>query len=134
MDAGRPVTTGLFADVDGHPRLLGSRCASCGGVSFPRADICPYCATEGIEAVELSDSGALWAWTAVTAAPPGYQGPVPFGFGVVELPEGIRVLSLLAESDPAALAMGRQMRLVTVVVGRDDDGTDVVSYAFEAAS
>jgi uncharacterized OB-fold protein len=134
MSAGRPVTTGLFAAVDGHPRLLGSQCGSCGGFSFPRADTCPYCATEGIEAVELSDSGALWAWTAVTAAPPGYLGPVPFGFGVVELPEGIRVLSLLTESDPAALAMGRQMRLVTVVVGRDDDGTDVVSYAFEAAS
>ena len=37
------------------------------------------------EEVRLSDVGRLWAWTAVTAAPPGYEGPVPYGFGIVEL-------------------------------------------------
>ena len=35
------------------------------------------------------------------APPPGYLGEVPFGFGVVELDEGLRVLGRLTESDPA---------------------------------
>ena len=96
------VREGLFTDGE-PPALLGSRCANCGDVLFPRADTCPYCAAEDPEPVELSRRGTLWAWTAVTAPPPGYQGEVPFGIGVVELPEGVRVIGRLTESDPATL-------------------------------
>ncbi len=32
-------------------------------------------------------------------APPGYAGAVPYGFGVVELPEGLRVITRLADPD-----------------------------------
>ena len=61
----------------------------------------------------LSSEATLWAWTAVTAAPPGYAGPVPFGFGVVELMhEQLRVITRLTEPDPARLAFGQPMRLV----------------------
>ena len=98
------VRDGLF--TDGTPALLGSRCTNCGNVHFPGVDTCPYCSAEDPEPVELSTPGTLWAWTAVTAPPPGYLGEVPFGIGVVELPEGVRVITRLTESDPAALADG----------------------------
>jgi uncharacterized OB-fold protein len=126
------VREGLFTDGD-PPSLLGSRCTVCGRTHFPRADTCPYCAAEDPEPVELSPHGTLWAWTAVTAPPPGYQGEVPFGFGVVELPEGVRVITRLTESDPAALSEGQPMELRVVPLHRDDDGNDVVTYAFGAA-
>ena len=61
----------------------------------------------------------LWAWTAVTAPPPGYQGEVPFGVGVVELPEGLRVITRLTEGDPGALASGQPMELRIVPLHRD---------------
>ena len=99
------VRDGLFTDGD-PPALLGTRCAACGSVHFPRADACTYCATEDPEPIELSRRGTLWAWTAVTAPPPGYHGEVPFGVGVVELPEGVRIITRLTESDPGALAAG----------------------------
>jgi uncharacterized protein len=126
-----PVREGLFTDGD-PPALLGTRCAACGSVHFPRADACTYCATEGPEPIELSRPGSLWAWTAVTAPPPGYQGAVPFGVGVVELPEGVRVITRLTESDPSALALGQPMKLRIVPLHRDD-GNDVVTYAFAPA-
>jgi uncharacterized OB-fold protein len=73
----------------------------------------------------------------VTARPPGYEGVVPYGFGVVELPEGIRVITLLTESDPARLEAGQAMRLTTVELETrtDDDGSPatVLTYAFEPA-
>jgi uncharacterized OB-fold protein len=123
------VRGGLFVS-GGTPRLLGSRCDACGSHSFPRADTCPYCSAGRSVPVELSRHGALWAWTAVTTSPPGYGGEVPYGFGVVELPEGLRVVSRLTEPDPARLHAGQAMRLVVVPVGRDDEGRDVESYAF----
>ena len=121
------VHEGLFT-TGNDPRLLGSRCADCSGHHFPRHTTCPYCSSDRVVEVELSPSGQLWAWTAVTAAPPGYTGPVPFGFGVVELPEGVRVITRLTESDPARLEFGQAMRLVVV-----DLADGVVTYAFEAA-
>ena len=123
------VRPGLFTDAE-EPALLGSRCGSCGSHLFPRADACSYCAAEEPEPVELSDRGTLWSWTAVTAPPPGYQGETPFGIGVVELPEGVRVITRLTESDPAALAEGQPMELRIVALHRDAEGNDVVTYAF----
>ena len=125
------VREGLFTDGN-PPALLGSRCTVCGRTHFPRADTCPYCASPDPEPVELSPRGTLWAWTAVTAPPPGYRGKVPFGFGVVELPEGVRVITRLTESDPAALSEGQTMELRVVPMHTDDEGNDVVTYAFAA--
>ena len=69
----------------------------------------------------------------MTAAPPGYRGEVPFGIGVVELPEGVRVITRLTENDPGALAEGQPMALRIVPLHMDDDGNDVVTYAFAPA-
>ncbi|HKA84608.1 MAG TPA: OB-fold domain-containing protein [Acidimicrobiales bacterium] len=64
--------------------------------------------------VSLPRTGSLWAWTAVTAAPPGYEGPVPYGFGVVELDGvGLRVVGRLTEPDPSALREGQPMVVTT---------------------
>ena len=91
---------------------------------------CPYCAAGGAPLVELSPTGTLWAWTSVNAPPPGYRGTTPFGFGVVELPEGLRVVARLTEADPARLSAGQPMRLAIVPLHTDDEGNDVVTYAF----
>lgn len=127
--AGVPVRPGLFTGGDA-PRLLGSRCRSCRRHCFPRAGTCPYCAGSETEPVELSGTGALWAWTAVTTAPPGYRGDVPYGLGVVELPEGVRVVTRLTEADPGALHEGQAMTLVTVPLHHDEEGRAVLAYAF----
>jgi uncharacterized OB-fold protein len=82
-----------------------------------------------VDDIELSPIGVLWAWTAVTAPPPGYEGPVPYGFGVVELPEGLRVISRLTEPDPAKLEFGQAMELVLEPVAHHD-GHRVLTYAF----
>jgi uncharacterized OB-fold protein len=124
-----PVHVGLFTDAD-PPGLLGGRCSNCGQHNFPRHEICPYCASDATEGAQLSAVGRLWAWTAVTHPPPGYQGEIPYGFGVVELPEGIRIVTRLTESDPARLSAGQPMHLVRAPLHLNDEGESVVTYAF----
>jgi uncharacterized OB-fold protein len=122
----RPVHDGLFTDE----HLIGGRCGACGRHHFPVAGICPYCGSDDTARVELSEAATLWGWTAVTAPPPGYEGDVPYGFGVVELPEGIRVISRVEEADPARLSFGMPVRFATVPLHTDDDGTTVETYTF----
>jgi uncharacterized OB-fold protein len=124
----RAVRDGLF--VDGDPaQLIVSSCGACSLLHFPAATTCPYCGTEGSVTTEVAGHGRLWAWTAVSAPPPGSLGEVPFGFGVVELDEGLRVIGRLTESDPCALALGDEMTLAVVTLASDDDGP-VTTYAF----
>ena len=80
---------------------------------------------------ESAATGTLWAWTWVTAPPPGYDGPVPYGFGVVELPEGLRVITRLVLDPDVAPTVGQPMRAVLDTVGTDpESGHDLVSWAF----
>jgi uncharacterized OB-fold protein len=119
---------------DGTIALIGGYSPTSGRHHFPRLDTCPYTGATDIETVTLSTEATLWLWTAVTAAPPGYAGPVPFGFGVVELQrEHLRVVTRLTESDPLRLTFGQPMRLVAETLP-GDDGEAVVTWAFEARS
>jgi len=123
----RTVVDGLFT-VD-PPRLLGARCGACGHHHFPRLEECPYCGFDALEPVELSDHGTLWGWTTVTAAPPGYLGTVPYGFGVVALPEGLRVVTRLSVPDDR-FEFGAPVRLRVVPLGPDGEDTEVLTWEF----
>ncbi|HEX4492738.1 MAG TPA: OB-fold domain-containing protein [Acidimicrobiia bacterium] len=133
--AQRSIAPDLF-DPDGNdgPVLHGGYSPTSGLHHFPRFARCPYTGADDVEPAELPTTGTLFLWTAVTAPPPGYAGPVPFGFGVVELPNGLRVITRITEPDPTALQAGASMRLVADVVAVDDDGTEVVAWAFAPES
>jgi uncharacterized OB-fold protein len=131
-----PVTEGVFTWPSDEPQLIGSRCADCGIVTFPVQDSCPRCASTAMEQHLLARRGTLWAWTTQDFPPPsppftGATGKefVPFGVGYVDLGD-VKVESRLTEHDAAKLRHGMEMELVVVPFRTDDDGNDVVTFAF----
>ena len=131
------VADGIFTMENGQPRLLGSRCTGCGNHMFPRQNGCPKCMTNEQEDVELATNGTLWAWTVQAFPPkaPPYLGPagddfVPYGVGYVELAGQVRVEARLTEADPKKLIIGMPMHLVLEPLCIDEDGNQVVTYAF----
>lgn len=125
------VTDGLFElGADGGGRLLGGYCSACARYHFPASGDCPYCSAQGCERRALSQRGRLCLFTTVVNRPPGYAGDVPFGFGVVELPEGLRVIARLTETAADRLAFDMPVRLAFVPLHVDDQGRQVVTYAF----
>jgi uncharacterized OB-fold protein len=127
----RPIAPDLFDCVDGVARLCASRCDACARLQFPAAGTCPYCGSASAAPTPVGPRGTLRLFTTVGTRPPGYRGPLPFGFGVVQL-EGtaLQVISRLTEPDPARLHVGQPVRLVLAPLCTDDDGTSVVTYAF----
>lgn len=105
--------------------LLGGYSPSSGHHHFPLSEVCPYTGADDVEAVDLPRTGTLWLWTAVSAAPPGYDGPVPYGFGVVALDgTDLRVIGRITEADPSNLREGQPMRVVAERFG------DVTTWGF----
>lgn len=133
MSTARPISPGLFRDEADGPRLLAGRCVACARLHFPASSTCPYCGTDGATPAAIGARGTLWLWTVVSTRPPGYRGPVPFGFGVVELADGgLRVVTRLTAAHLDSLSHAMPMRLVLDTLFTDDDGVAVVSYAYEA--
>lgn len=127
-----PIHTGLFT-LPGDPRgtrLLAARCPSCAGLHFPAGETCPYCGSDGCHVEAIGAEGRLSLWTAVRTAPPGYRGPVPYGFGVVDLPEGLRVVSRLASAEVERLREGQAVDLVVEPLFTNDAGDEVLSFAY----
>jgi uncharacterized OB-fold protein len=128
------LTEGLFTGIDdpSTARLLAGRCEQCSRLRFPAQSLCPYCAADGCQVIELGREGVLDLCTTVVNRPPGYDGPMPFGFGVVELPEGIRIISRVLE--PEQSRPGMRVRLSLETLCQDEEGRDVVTYAFTLVS
>ena len=89
----------------------------------------------------LSKRGKLWTWTVQGFPPPSppYAFPVkpetfvPYGVGYVELPERVRVEAQLVENDFNKLKIGMDMELVIENFKEDDDGNDIMMFAFRPA-
>ena len=53
-----------------------------------------------------------------------------FGVGYVELPNQVKVEARLTESDPAKLKIGMPMELCLVPLTVNENGDEVVTFAF----
>ena len=130
-----PVAEGVFTWPSDEPRLIGSRCAACAIVTFPAQESCPRCASTEMAEHLLRRRGRLWAWTTQEFPPPAppYTGPtgaafVPYGVGYVEIGGEVRVETRLTQT--AGLKIGMDMELVLMPVRTDDDGNEIVTFAF----
>ncbi len=127
----------IFTWPSNDPRLLGSRCERCGAVTFPVQSRCPRCSASDMVELALPRRGSLVSWT-TQGFPPSFDyrgtptGEVfePFGVGLVQLDDVVRVESRLTESDPDKLDFGMEVELRIIPFYVDDDGDEIVTFAF----
>jgi len=132
-----PVREGLFT-TPLYPleevRIVGSKCSNCGEVMLGQALSCSNCTCEDTKFISMSNRGKLWTYTVIRHRPPGsYRGPdpfVPFAEGLVELPEGLRVLSVL-DCEIDKLKIGMELELVVYKLYENEDGNDVIAFKFK---
>jgi len=129
------VGDGLFtipSSSSEKPQLIGSKCKVCGEVVFPQQDMCPNCCSEDVKELPLNPNGKLYSFTNVNnPVPGGYKGPIPYGVGTIELPDGVRVTGLLTEYDPKKIKPGMTMELVIEKLFDDDEGNEVIGFRFK---
>ncbi|MFC2164592.1 Zn-ribbon domain-containing OB-fold protein [Acidobacteriota bacterium] len=118
-----------------NPVLQGSRCGSCGKISFPKKTICPRCLSkENLEDVALSRQGELYSFSVAHVAPEGFK--APYAFGLVVLPEGLRLFSILQDCEPfeEVLKIGLPVKLGLGAIVKNEEGEDVFNYIFKPVS
>ncbi len=129
-----PTGEGLFvipSSPSGKPYLVGSKCRSCGEVVFPARRCCRRCTSMNLEEVALSRKAKLYSFTTVRVKLPDAKSASPYLTGIVELPEGERIRTLLTDGDNASLKIGDEMELVIDVVYEDESGREVLGWKFK---
>jgi hypothetical protein len=131
-----PIAEGLWTTPSGpdeKPRLIGSKCLSCGELFFPRKKkgLCIHCQQRSLADVVLSGKGKIVSFSVVKQPPAGgfYKGPVPYAYGAVHLPEGLEVQGLFT-GDVTGLRVGMDVELVIEKLFEDIEGNEILTYKF----
>jgi uncharacterized OB-fold protein len=113
-----------------NPHLVAHECTNCGARFFDRRNACASCFGTEFRDVDVATDGELKAFTIVSMAAPGI--PVPFVAGVIDC-EGTSVRANVVNTppDPEHVNLGMKVRLTTVPVGTDSEGTEAVGFGFE---
>jgi uncharacterized OB-fold protein len=126
----RFIEEGWFRDFGPGLSLTGGRCPACGHIYFPTKQVCPSCFNAEQEEIPLSGKGTLHTFARSHMGPSGIQAPFTIGF--IDLPEGIKLFSLLTDCDPwdQILAVGMEMEMVIETIRQDEEGNEIVGYKF----
>jgi uncharacterized OB-fold protein len=131
-----PFPPDVFTWPADEPQLIGAKCGACDAIAFPMTTSCPRCGTPEPAQHLLPRRGTLYTWTTQDFLPkePYASGETnetfqPYGVGLVQLGDEVKVEARLTVADPEELDVGMEVELVVVPVREDDDAT-IVPFAF----
>lgn len=120
----------FFWDGARDGRLVGQRCRQCGRLRHPPRPMCPHCHSLDFEIVNLSGDGVVYSYSILHHPQnPAFEYPVVAA--LIDLEEGVRVLSNLVDVDLTDIAIGMPVT-VDFVPTRDDGAVPVFMPRQEA--
>jgi len=111
-----PIVTddsAVFWDAASQGRLVAQRCADCRVLRHPPRPMCGHCQSLRTEVVELSGKGTLYSYS-ILHHPQNPAFDYPVLAALVNLDEGVRLVSNLVGIEPADVRIG--MRLLVEFV------------------
>jgi uncharacterized OB-fold protein len=91
-------------------RLVAQRCGSCGRLRHPPRTACPHCQSLDTEIAQLSGDGEIYSY-ALLWHPRSPRFEYPVIAILVDLAEGVRVMSNLVGAEPGDVRIGLQVRV-----------------------
>jgi uncharacterized OB-fold protein len=118
----RPVinrdTREFWEGVSRHGLLI-QKCTGCGTLRFPWLPGCNSCGSPAWETVEAAGDGTVYSYVvmhhpqfpAFSEPDPVTGSPRPYAVGLIELSEGVRMISNITGVPPAAIRIGMPVEL-----------------------
>jgi len=118
-----PLLEGLAKDFYGHCKrgeLRFQRCSDCGRWRHVPRDMCAECGSWSWEWARSSGRGRVFSWTVVVRAlHPAFQASCPYAPVVIEMEEGVRILSEMTDCAPDELEIDLPVEVVFEDVSED---------------
>ncbi len=102
-----------FYDWCRQRELRFQRCISCGAWRHVPREACADCGSLEWEWARSSGRGKVFTWTVVARAMhPAFQADVPYAVTVIEMEEGVRLVSTVLDCPPDELRMDMPVEVV----------------------
>jgi len=103
-----------FWDGTAAGELRIQRCAACERHYFYPRPSCPRCGGDQVEWVRASGRATLYSYVINHRPAPGFEDEAPYAIAVVELEEGVRMMTNIVgvPSDPEHLELDMELRVV----------------------
>lgn len=113
------VDPGIFSEVSApfweatkEHRLVLQWCRSCGKVVHYPRELCPFCLSDDLEFRPASGKGEIYALSVHHRAGfGGMEDRVPYVVALIDLEEGVRMMSNVVGRDPGEVKVGMKVRL-----------------------
>ncbi|SEN04387.1 hypothetical protein SAMN05192533_108148 [Mesobacillus persicus] len=94
------------------------KCKNCGTYSHPPRPICHHCRQYQLEWVPMSGKGTVYSYVIYhRSVHPGFE--VPYEVVLVELEEGVRIISNMVDCEPDEVYIGMPVEVVVDQVFED---------------
>jgi uncharacterized OB-fold protein len=127
------ITARYHREIPQRYRLEAGKCEQCGHVDFPPRIVCPRCKGRRFATVVLHDEGTLVTFTVVRVASDRFSKETPFAVGIVELSDGVRVTTQIADADVDGLQIGQKVRIVFRRI-QEDGKAGILCYGYKAVT
>ncbi|HEY7347869.1 MAG TPA: Zn-ribbon domain-containing OB-fold protein [Ktedonobacterales bacterium] len=112
-----PVPDGdsrVFWEGVAQGKLLIQRCDACQQFIFYPRFLCPHCFSDSLAWVEAQGTGTIYSYTVVHRAFGPFADQAPYVVAIVELAEGVRMMTRITGSEQDAVRIGAPVRVVFV--------------------
>ncbi len=110
-------------------RLVGEECTACGNKYFPARPVCSCGATEFKE-YALPKRGEVVTWTKINNAPIGFEKYTPYLVALIELEDGLRLISQLVDIESEEVSAGLKVEACFRKV-KEDGKTGILQYGYK---
>ena len=100
-----------WREIPQRYRFEAAKCKGCGKVMFPPRLACPSCKSREFEQTKINDHGTIETYTIVRIAPSQFTDEAPYPVAIVDMGDGVRLLSQVADCDPGELKIGMKVKL-----------------------
>jgi uncharacterized OB-fold protein len=119
-----------WREIPHRYRLEAGKCEKCGKLFFPKRLICDECGSQKMTTIKLSREGKLITYTVIHIGPSQFTDQAPYAVGIVELKEGVRFLTQLADCDLDKLKSGMPMRIEFRRISEQGDA-GILNYGYK---
>jgi uncharacterized OB-fold protein len=119
-----------WREIPQRYRLEGAKCKGCGKVFFPPRLICPECKSKEFENIQLKKDGKVLTYTIIRVPPSQFVDQAPYAMGVVELADGVKLLTQITDCDLEKIDIGMKVRVEFRKI-YDEGHAGIICYGYK---
>lgn len=120
-----------WREVPQRFRFEAKKCTKCGYIAFPPRLICPECGDRNFNDYILKDTGKILTFTTIEVGPSEFSDQVPYSVAIVELDDGVRITTQVADSKNGDIKIGSRVKLEFRKI-QQDGKAGIIKYGYKA--